>query len=601
MQQTVDLIPISPPPTERRARRNAQSAAEGERRTRYTLPSQLESSSPVGYRTRIRLSKEEAKQAATLLSLERPKAFVASTPPTEQALFEECSLGILSSRQSTNFRGHRQVTLGPEDSQALAAELRQLSDLEAPVLDHATHTHVVLSRPYRTPFTFLLTFVGHLPLLSLLTVPIRSFRKKTQHIDDIPTIGFLPTLHLGILADGMERAAILASAGRQQANILLGPFSCAKRQRANQAIIQRIAKRIGLTAAERRQGWRIRLVAQVGTTAQPIDLPPDLCRKVAANLLAFRSERIQPGVNAEEKAPPQYQERQGMSVPDELAFMAARAAYNAFEHWTGCERDAAKELLLMERVDVLTPGGKERLRDIRREQNEITDRLIARMPLWADLPLGRLLSKNANRGRKAFALAGQRIYIGGLDKEQCEQAEIEWNHAITAFGAAAARSALACELSGLIELPDDCDLLSGMCLMAGPVNQNDIGKQFFGYPDLLAKEWPNRNPTALLLWTLKAKTVADPIGNEEQLMSQERKGALVDLRCGPHEVIGIRRTQQIEPMRSRNGRISQERAFADQNNFVTDPTGDEIPGNRGEAWPTEWSSQPVWSPPGSTS
>ena len=146
----------------------------------------------MGYRTRIRLSKEEAKQAATLLSLERPKAFVASTPPTEQALFEECSLGILSSRQSTNFRGHRQVTLGPEDSQALAAELRQLSDLEAPVLDHATHTHVVLSRPYRTPFTFLLTFVGHLPLLSLLTVPIRSFRKKTQHIDDIRSSGSFP-------------------------------------------------------------------------------------------------------------------------------------------------------------------------------------------------------------------------------------------------------------------------------------------------------------------------------------------------------------------------------------------------------------------------
>ena len=232
-----------------------------------------------------------------------------------------------------------------------------------------------------------------------------------------------------------------------------------------------------------------------------------------------------------------------------------------------------KILLLLERVDVLTPGGKERLRDIRREQNEITDRLIARMPLWADLPLGRLLSKNANRGRKAFALAGQRIYIGGLTRDHCQQAEIEWNHAITAFGASAARSALACELSGLIELPEDCDLLSGMCLMAGPVNQNDIGKQFFGYPDLLAKEWPDRNPTALLLWTLKAKTVADPIGNEEQLMSQERKGALVDLRCGPHEVIGLRRGNQIEPMRYKDGKTNQERAFADQGNFVTTPSG----------------------------
>jgi hypothetical protein len=32
------------------------------------------------------------------------------------------------------------------------------------------------------------------------------------------------------------------------------------------------------------------------------------------------------------------------------------------------------------------------------------------------------------------------------------------------------------------------------------------------------------------VWTVKAKTVADPIGNEEQLMNPAQKGALVDLR-----------------------------------------------------------------------
>jgi hypothetical protein len=558
------------------------------------MPRGLDSASPVGYRTRTSLTEEEAAEAALLLSLERPDQFVPSPSPTEQELFEECSLGVLSSRQSTNFKGHRQITLGPEDSKELAETLQELDYLEAPVLDHACCSHVVLSRPYRTPFTFLLTFVGHLPLLSLFTVPIRAIRKKTQHVDDIPTIGFLPTLHLGILADGMERATILASGGKRRANIFMAPFSSSERQKANKASISRISKLVGLSAADRSKGWRIRLVAQVGQTPEPLAIGASTCRKLGANLLAFRSERIQPGVNAEEKAPDQYQERQGMSVPDELAFMAARGAFNAFEHWTGCEREQGKELLLLERVDVLTPGGKERLRDIRKEQNEITDRLIARMPLWADLPMARLLSKNANRGRKAFALAGQRIYIGGLDKARCLDVGLDWNHAISAFGAAAARSALVCEISGLVGLPEDCDLLSGMCLMAGPVNQNDIGKQFFGYPDLLAREWPEHDPTALLLWTLKAKTVADPIGNEEQLLNTAQKGALVDLRCGPHEVIQIRKDGRLSPARSREGRLNQERAFADQHNFVTSPDGSEIPGNQGEAWPQEWSSEPVW-------
>ena len=130
--------------------------------------------------------------------------------------------------------------------------------------------------------------------------------------------------------------------------------------------------------------------------------------------------------------------------------------------------------------------------------------------------------------------------------------------------------------------------------MAGPVNQNDIGKQFFGYPDLLAKEWPDKDPTALLLWTLKAKTVADPIGNEEQLLSAKRKGALVDLRCGPHEIIQLSHEGRLVPLRARQGQINQERAYGDQGNFVTAPSGDEIPGNPGKPWPAEWSQARVW-------
>ena len=38
------------------------------------------------------------------LSLPRPTAFVEGPECTDQELFEESSLGILSARQSTNFR-----------------------------------------------------------------------------------------------------------------------------------------------------------------------------------------------------------------------------------------------------------------------------------------------------------------------------------------------------------------------------------------------------------------------------------------------------------------------------------------------------------------
>jgi hypothetical protein len=149
---------------------------------------------------------------------------------------------------------------------------------------------------------------------------------------------------------------------------------------------------------------------------------------------------------------------------------------------------------------------------------------------------------------------------------------------------------------GVVNLPDDCDLLAGICMMAGPVNQDDIGKTHFGMPDLLADNagFAARNPTSLLVWTLKAKTVADPIGNEEQLLNAARKGALVDLRAAPHEVIGVVDGGRIQPMRSRSGKQNRERAFADVDNFVRDHAGIDIPGNRGEPWAADWRAQPVW-------
>lgn len=591
------LVPIPPPPAHQRIGRGARFAQEGERRGRYHLPEQNLSGCPVGYRRRLSLSQDEGEAAMALLSLTRPSGFVpAERAPTEGELFEEASLGVLSSRQSTNFRGFRAALLGPSDSDRAASALAGLKGLEAPPLTHATHTWLVLARPYRTPFTLLLTFVGHKPVQSLLTVPQRAWNKRQHHVDDIPTIGFLPPIHLGILADGLERAAVLASGGVRRALVHSAPFVDERRPAQGEGLA-RLEALAGLTDAERAEGWRLSLVAQVGEVEGPPLLPLALCRKLGANLLAFRSERAQPGVNVEDKAPAPYQTRQDVDVPDALVEQAGRAAYNAFAHWTGLPREQAKALLLMERVDVLTPGGKERLREIRRSSDEITDRTIAAMPLWADLPLGRALSKNAERARKAFGLAGQRVYIGGLSRSEIAQAGLPWGQALRAFGAAASRSALVAELGGVINIPAGCDLLGGVCLMAGPVNQNDVGKQFFGVPDLLHAAFPGRDPTSLLVWTLKAKTVADPIGNEEQLQNPKQRGALVDLRPAPHEVVSLRIDGRLQPMRHRDGRVNGERAFADQENLLTDPDGVEIPGNRGSRWPESWRGADPFSPP----
>ncbi len=85
-------------------------------------------------------------------------------------------------------------------------------------------------------------------------------------------------------------------------------------------------------------------------------------------------------------------------------------------------------------------------------------------------------------------------------------------------------------------------------------------------------------------------TVADPVGNEEQLMNPRRKGALVDLRPAPHEVVVV----EGRPMRQRQGRTNQERAFGELGNFVVSPEGEEIPGNRGSPWPRVWSEEVMW-------
>jgi hypothetical protein len=590
----IEFVAIPPPPPKQRWRRAAAFAAPGERRSRYSLPEALQSSSPVGFRTRVNLRPDEARQLLAISSLPRPGRFVPAGDVTEARLFEEASLGVLVARQSTNFRGFRDVVVGGADAGRVAALLRRIGHSEAPVLDDASHVHVVLSRPYRTPFTMLLTFVGHAPVVSLATVPWRAVQKRFAHKDDIPTIGLLQELHLGILGDVIERGVVIASRGRARAQVHLAPVHPRSRDAA--AALAELEELVGLTAADRRAGWHVGIVAQVGDVAADERLPLDeeTARRLGAALVSLRSERIQPGVNNEESAPEPYRERQDMDVPEELTVQCGRALYNAFAHFSGVSREDAKHLVMIDRVDVLTHGGKERLRAIRKDMEEIAERVIRALPTWADLPLGRALSRNTARGKKAFALAGQRIYIGGLSRSELAARGLAFDHGVRAFGAASARAALVAEIAGTTNIPEGCDLLGGICLMAGPVNQNDIGKAFYGYRDLLAPTFPGRDPTSLLVWTLKAKTVADPIGNEEQLLNPARKGALVDLRPGPHEVVFVRRDGRLQPMRSREGRTNQERAFAAAGNFVVDDAGREIPGNRGAPWPRAWADEIVF-------
>ncbi len=289
MQNKIKLVSIEPPPIEQHVKREASLPTKGEKRNRYHLPLSLESQSPIGYRTRLSLSKKEASEAEFLFSMNPPTQFSSPSAISEQALFEESSLGIMSSRQSTNFQGHRQYTFGQEKSIQIAEILKTMEGLEGPVLDNVSYTHIVLNHPYRTPFTLLLTFVGHKPLSSLATVPIRGWKKRYSYIDDIPTIGYLPHLHLGILADGLERAVVLASEGTRQANIFMGPFCSQKRIQSNRKGIEKLEDLIGLSRADRMSGWRVRMVAQVCTIPTPFPISKQTCRKIAANSLSFRS------------------------------------------------------------------------------------------------------------------------------------------------------------------------------------------------------------------------------------------------------------------------------------------------------------------------
>ena len=75
----------------------------------------------------------------------------------------------------------------------------------------------------------------------------------------------------------------------------------------------------------------------------------------------------------------------------------------------------------------------------------------------------------------------------------------------------------------------------------------------------------------------------------------KRKGALVDLRPGPHEVVQLCTQGALRPMRQEGSEISRERAFADVDNFVRSPNGAEIEGNPGSPWPEERSASPVWT------
>jgi hypothetical protein len=595
LQKEIEVVTISPPPQEERVDRRARFYPKNHPRDRYALPEALKSNSPIGYRKRVNFTKDEMTQYMPLLSLTPPKRFVRTTV-CEQDLFEETSLGVLSARQSTNFYGQKQRTFGPEVSSKIA-ELFNGSLGEDRALEEATYTHVSLTRPYRTPFTLLLTFAGHKPFLSLLSVPWRGIKKRFFGATDIPTIAYLRGLHIGIMADGMERAVVIASEGRRKANVILKPF-CGKERTKNKVLVDELTKLCKLTPQEKSEGWVVSMVTQVGEVAPEEQLHLEggrvAWRKLGAAIIALRSERIQPGVNHEPKAPPAYHRRQSMDVSEDLTVQAGRAAYNAFSRWLEIDRDLAKDLLLNDRVDVLTPTGKSRLRKIRRALSDATDCLVRDLPLWIDLPTGRLFSRNANKGRKAFALAGQRIYLMGLSREEIVHNELDWDLALCATGAAAARSALYGELMGCTDVPEGCDMLAGVCLMAGPVNQNDIGKTYYGHPDLLDETLSHRSPTSLLVWTLKAKTVADPVGNEEQLLNAQKKGALVDLRCGPHQVLAIDDGKgNFAHFREEQGQHNQERAFADINNFLTDPDGVEIAGNRGESWPN--SEKKLWA------
>ena len=91
-QNQPEVVSITPPPKEQCVSRRAYPYPQGHKRDRYALPHTLKSSSPIGYRTRISLSVEEAQSYMPLLALTPPIAFIeGGEAPQEQCLFEERS------------------------------------------------------------------------------------------------------------------------------------------------------------------------------------------------------------------------------------------------------------------------------------------------------------------------------------------------------------------------------------------------------------------------------------------------------------------------------------------------------------------------------
>ena len=69
-------------------------------------------------------------------------------------------------------------------------------------------------------------------------MPWRGIKKRFFGTTDIPTISYLRGLHLGILADNMERAVLIASEGQRRANVILSPF-CGNARNKNKTLIDK--------------------------------------------------------------------------------------------------------------------------------------------------------------------------------------------------------------------------------------------------------------------------------------------------------------------------------------------------------------------------
>ena len=254
---------------------------------------------------------------------------------------------VLSSHPPTF--GVPAITFGPGHSARIAGLLDRLQGREGGVLEHATHTHLVLGQPYRTPFTFLLTFIGHKTGSSVFTVPHRAWRKWRHHDVDIPTIGYLPHLHTGILADAMERAAVVASVGKRAANVFMSPFSGPELRGANRGVIRELEDLCGLSAEDRRRGWGLQLLAQVGQVADPFPIERSLARKLGAPVVAAQ-RADSAGVNMEDKAP---------GLPGSAGDVGTRRACRdggtrGLQCWgplDGCGARCGQVMMVMERVD----------------------------------------------------------------------------------------------------------------------------------------------------------------------------------------------------------------------------------------------------------